>query len=363
MNEKKTTVLAVDDEELNLVLLESMLTPLGYNVLRAKSGEEALDIVESNPPDIILLDVMMPGINGFEVVSKIKSNKLTMTIPIVMVTGLKDVEYRVKALEAGADDFLTKPLDKTELRARVRSLEKLKSYNDYMLNYQKELEKEVDKRTKELQDAFNKIKLSSLDTIYRLSKSAVYKDEGTGYHIKRISLYAASVGKKIGLEAKEVEALLYASPMHDIGKIGIPDRILLKPGKLDPDEWEIMKTHTKIGAKILEDSDAEFIRLAESIALSHHEKWDGSGYPNGIKGKNIPLAARITTLVDIFDALTTSRPYKEAFSLEKSFDIIRSYNGTFLDPSLVETFFEIEEEILTIKEEYKDNNEALFFNF
>lgn len=359
--EKKARILVVDDEDRNLRLMEAMLTPLGYEVILAHDGEEALQKVKEIPPDVVLLDVMMPRMDGFEVARRLKEDEETTIIPIVMVTALREVEDRVKALEVGADDFLSKPVEKTELRARVQSLLKVKAYNDHMRDYQKELEAEVASRIDRLRQALEKIKAASLDTIYRLSRAAEYKDEDTGAHIRRMSHYAAAVARKMGLNESTVETILYAAPMHDIGKIGIPDRILLKPGKLDPDEWEIMRQHTVIGGGILEGSDTGFIQLAEVLALSHHEKWDGSGYPKGLKGSEIPLAGRITAIADVFDALTSKRPYrKEPFSLEKTFAFIKKGRGSHFDPKVVDAFFAIEAEILIIKEQYKDQDESLF---
>jgi putative two-component system response regulator len=271
------------------------------------------------------------------------------------------VDDRVKALEVGADDFLSKPVDNTELRARVNSSLKVKAYNDHMRNYQKELEAEVAKRTEELRQAFQKIKLASLDTIFRLSQAAEYKDEDTGSHIKRMSHYAAAVARKLGLDDSAVETILYAAPMHDVGKIGIPDKILLKPAKLDPDEWAIMKQHTTIGANILKGSDAEFIKMAEVIALTHHEKWDGTGYPKGLKGKAIPLSGRIAAIADVFDAITSKRPYKEAFPLDKSLSIIKEGRGNHFDAEVVDAFFAIQDEIVEIKEHYRDEDTSRLF--
>lgn len=347
-------ILVVDDEDRNRRLMEALLVPLGYEVILAVDGEEALRKVQETPLDVILLDVMMPGISGFDVARKLKENEETKIIPIVMVTALQDVESRIKAIEAGADDFLSKPVDRTELQARVKSLLQVKAYNDHMRDYQKELEAEVAKRTEELRKAFETIKTASLDTIYRLSRAAEYKDEDTGAHIKRMSNYSAAVARQMGLGKDDVETILYAAPMHDAGKIGIPDRILLKPGKLDPEEWEIMKQHTTIGGNILGGSDSGFIKLAEVIALTHHEKWDGSGYPHGLRGPAIPLAGRIAAIADVFDALTSKRPYKEAFSLEKSFAIIREGRGSHFDPEVVAAFFAVEKEILSIRETFKD---------
>jgi len=359
--DKKEMVLVVDDEERNLRLMEAILLPLGYDVVIARDGAEALDKARENPVDLILLDVMMPLMDGFEVARRLKADVKTMVIPIVVVTALNDVGDRVKALEAGADDFLSKPVDKTEVRARVKSLLKVKAYNDYMRNYQQALETVVAQRTQALRKALEKIKSGSLETIYRLTMAAEYKDEDTGAHLKRMSHYSAAIARAMGLREETVEFILYAAPMHDIGKIGIPDRILLKPGKLTPDEWVIMKQHTTIGAKILENSAAGFIRLGEIIAITHHEKWDGSGYPNGLQGKRIPLVGRIVAIADVFDALTSRRPYKDAFSLEKSYEIIREGRGTHFDPRVVDVFFSLEKELLAIKEKFKDEHEPLLY--
>jgi len=356
--ERKPSILVVDDDDRNLRLIKAMLLPMGYEVSTACDGAQALEVVEKILPDVILLDVMMPGMDGFEVSARLKEREETRLIPIVMVTALNEVKDRVKAMEVGVDDFLTKPVDKTELRARVRSLVKVKAYYDHMRTYQAELEAEVTRRTQQLHQALGRLKEASLETIYRLCRAAEYKDEDTSEHLQRISHYAAAVARRMGLAEATVEAILYAAPMHDVGKIGIPDYILLKPGKLDPAEWEIMKQHAAIGAQILEGSHAGLIRLAQVIALTHHEKWDGSGYPQGLKGRSIPLAGRITAIADVFDALTSKRPYKQPFSIEKSFTILREGRGLHFDPAVVDAFFAIEDEILTIKEKYKFDHEA-----
>ncbi|MFC1943152.1 HD domain-containing phosphohydrolase [Chloroflexota bacterium] len=345
LNKMKPKIMVVDDEENIRRLMGGILTPAGYEVSFAENGIDALVAIERNPPDVILLDVKMPKMNGFEVARCLKADEGTKIIPIVMVSALSEVEDRVKAIEAGTEDFLSKPVDRNELLARVSSLLKVKEYNDYMLNHQKELEVEVIRSTQELSRAFKQIKLVSLDTIYRLSRAAEYRDDDTGEHIHRISYYSTSMARRMNLDEQFVEHILWASPMHDIGKIGIPDHILLKPDKLKPSEWEIMKQHTTMGAEILVDPRTDFVKLARTIALSHHEKWDGSGYPQGIKGSDIPLAARIVALADVFDALTSKRPYKDSFSFEKAMAIIQDGRGSHFDPQIVDSFFSIEDEI------------------
>ena len=354
----KAKILVVDDEPKNVRLLEANLIPCGYDIVTAFDGEEALRKIAAEDIDIILLDVMMPKINGFEVTKKLKSDDKTKLIPVVLVTALSGIQDRVKGIDAGCDDFLSKPVEKTELLARVKSLLMVKAYHDHMQNYERELEIEVTKKTEEIQLTLNRVNDAHIETIYRLSRAAEYKDEHTGAHIKRISNYAAAIAEKMGLEEHAVKEILWATPMHDIGKIGIPDHILLKPGKLDPDEWVIMKQHCAIGAEILADSEADFIKLAEIIAMTHHEKWDGRGYPRGLKGKDIPLAGRICAIADVFDALTTKRLYKEEFPIKESFAIIMERREKSFDPEIVDAFFDILDKILGIRDKYKGQGES-----
>jgi putative two-component system response regulator len=353
----KPLILVVDDQIQNIELLEAHLEPQGYEIVKASNGEEALEKLSKNQIDLILLDVMMPKMDGFEVIRRIRKDPSHRLLPIILVTALHETEDRVKGIDAGCDDFISKPIEKMELLARIRSLLKIKDYNDLMSNYRIELESEVAKRTGELKLAFKMIKAASLDTIYRLSIASEYKDENTGAHIKRMSLYSAAVARHMGMNENEVENILYAAPMHDIGKIGIPDLILGKPAKLNSMEWKIMKQHTVIGANILKGSDAEFIRLGETIAQSHHEKWDGSGYPNKLKGNKIPIAGRIAAIADVFDALTSKRSYKEAFSIDKSLNIIKKRKESYFDPEVVDAFFAIQDEILAIKNQYEKDNQ------
>lgn len=357
----KPKILVVDDEPVNVKLLEAYLLLGNYEVKTVLSGEEALQVVANNDIDLILLDVMMPGIDGFEVTRRLRVDEKTQLIPVVLVTSLRETEDRIKGIKAGCDDFLSKPFDRLELMARVQSLLKVKAYNDHMRDYKKELEAEVARRTVELRQALKRIDDASLETIHRLSMASEYRDEETGGHIQRMSQYSAVIARGMGLDEAVVKSILYAAPMHDVGKIGIPDRILLKSGKLELQEREVMKQHTIIGSKILKGSETEFIKLAETIALTHHEKWDGSGYPKGLKGLEIPLAGRITAIADVFDALISERPYKKGFSIEESFNIIRGGRGIDFDPEVTDAFFAVKDEILAIKDRYKNRQESKLF--
>ncbi len=357
---QKPIILVVDDHIENIELLEAHLAPLGYVIVKATSGAAAINLITSNQIDLILLDVIMPGMDGFEVTRWVRKTPEYRLLPIVLVTALRETEDRIKGIDAGCDDFISKPIDKMELVARVRSLLKVKAYNDLLENYRKDLEHEVEDRTRELEQALEMIKDASLETIYRLSMASEHKDEDTGVHIKRMSRYAAAVARRMGLAENEVETILYATPMHDLGKIGIPDAILVKQAKLDPMEWDIMKQHTVIGANILKGSDAEFIRLGEIIAEFHHEKWDGTGYPNNLKGTDIPIAARIAAIADVFDALTSKRPYKEPFSFEKSMRIIQEGSGSHFDPAVADAFLDIREEIRAIQQQFAEDTHQLF---
>jgi putative two-component system response regulator len=351
-----STILAVDDQIENIELLEAYLEPEGFELVRAEDGFDALAKISGGRIDLVLMDVMMPGMDGFEATRRIRQDAENRLLPIILITALRGREDRVRGIEAGCDDFISKPVDSVELLARVRSLLKVKAYNDLLETYRRDLEAEVAARTAELTGAFGKIKSASLETIYRLSMASEYKDVDTGVHIKRMSLYSAAIACRMGFDENVVETILYAAPMHDLGKIGIPDRILTKPGKLDSQEWEIMKRHTQIGARILSGSEAEFIRLGATIALSHHEKWDGSGYPEGLSGADIPVSARITAIADVFDALTVKRPYKEPFTVEKSFAIILEGRGKHFDPDVVDAFFAIQDEILAIRKRFDEDD-------
>jgi putative two-component system response regulator len=304
-------LLAVDDEAGNLQLLRQILQD-SYRLLYAKDGPRALELAQQEKPDLILLDVMMPGMSGYEVCRQLKSEAATRAIPVIFVTALSDPRDEVIGFEAGAVDYITKPVSPPIVRARVRTHLSLV-------------------RAEELKE-------TRLQIVQRLGLAAEYKDNETGLHVIRMSHYARLLALAAGVAEDEAEDLLHAAPMHDVGKIGIPDRILQKPGPLDDDEWAIMKTHTTIGGEIIGEHPGGMLAMAREIALNHHEKWDGSGYPQGLSGQAIPLFARIIAIADVFDALTSVRPYKDAWSVEQAADFLREQRGQHFDPDLVDLF-------------------------
>jgi len=360
MNKAKC-ILIVDDEAQNRYLLQTILKELGYKCETASDGIEALAKVKLDI-DLVLLDVKMPKMDGFEVARRIRKNKEVSNIPIIMVTALSNREDRLKAVKAGANDFIAKPFGITEIRVRTASLLKMKEAQDAVKCYQKELEEIIVKRTKALRNALKDMTEAQrkgyeahVDTINRLALVSEYKDKDTAAHIHRIGGYCAILGQGLNLSPGEVETLSISSPMHDVGKIGIPDNILLKKGKLTEEEFGIIKQHTIIGGRILAGSPSKLLKAGEIIAMSHHERWDGKGYPKGLRKENIPIFGRICAVADVFDALTSKRPYKEAFSNEKALKILSEESGTHLDPKIVKVFFDKLQEILETQEKYRVN--------
>lgn len=342
-------VLVVDDSPENIYVLAAILKD-AYRVKVALNGEKALSIALSDDaPHLILLDILMPGMDGIEVCRQLKSNERTRKIPIIFVTAKGESDSEECGFSVGAVDYITKPISPSLVKARVKTHLTLYDQN-------RVLEAEVSKRTLELQMAFERLKSASTDTIQRLSRAAEFRDDDTGDHVIRMSNYAAAIAQKMNYSLDFVDKLLWAAPMHDVGKIGIPDKILLKPGKLSAEEWHIMQRHSEMGASILTGSDSDIIQIAETVALTHHEKWDGTGYPRRLEGDEIPIEGRIVAVADVFDALTTKRPYKDAFPDEKAFGIIIEGRGKHFDPDVVDAFLSEKEEILSIKQRYQNGS-------
>jgi putative two-component system response regulator len=342
---KMVTILAVDDEPMNRELIATVLGKEGYEVLHAEDGEDALRVLGSKAVDVILMDVMMPVMDGFEAVRRIKADEALKNIPIIMLTALSDKNSLKESLKLGANEFLSKPFEIDELKIRIKNMVIVKQYQDG-------LEDMVAVRTKELEKALADLKNSERDVIATLVKASEFKDTDTAEHIERMSLYSHFIAKKLGLSEAEQELILSAAPMHDVGKIGIPDSILLKPAKLTNEEFETMKSHSAIGFEILSVRDNDILKAGREIAISHHEKWDGSGYPKGLSGEQIPLFGRIIAVADVFDALGTKRPYKEPFSNDECFRIIAEGRGTHFDPTIVDIFLAHKDEILQIKADF-----------
>lgn len=338
-------ILLVDDDQQSLDLIEGMLTPQNYEVLKCGDGKAAVEIAKKEKLDLILLDILMPGMSGYETATLIKSQK---TVPIIiMVTALRENEDLLKGLESGADEFISKPFRREELLLRVKNMLKLREY-------QNELEDMVEKRTKKMHKALELAAEAHKEVISRLLLAAEYRDDATGNHVIRVGKYSRIIAFRMNLGVKFFDEIEIISQMHDIGKIGIPDKILLKPDKLNREEFEIMKTHTLIGARILANGTSTLIDMAYKVALTHHERWDGAGYPNGKKGDAIPIEGRIVALADAFDELTSNRPYRKAFSWERSLEIIENEKGTHFDPQVVDAFLKCLEEIGAIYGKFQD---------
>lgn len=340
----------VDDTPLNLTLIQALvrkLTPPGTEIITFTSPLEGLQWCGSNEPDLLIVDYMMPDINGIEFIETVRKLYPADTVPILMVTAAHEKEVRYQSLTAGANDFLTKPIDRNEFDPRVRTMLSLRASQQRRRNWNDDLRQAVTLKTAE-------IVAREQETITRLARAAEFRDPETGAHIVRMAHYSQRIARQLGLDDELCERILSAAPMHDIGKVGTPDHILLKPGRLTAEELVVMHQHSRIGHDILKGSSSPMIQMAAEIALTHHEKFDGSGYPDGTIGEAIPISGRIVAVADVFDALTSPRPYKEAWPLERAFDFIKTGRGSHFDPACVDAFFAVIPEILLIRERFQD---------
>ncbi len=328
-------ILIIDDDERNRRLLTALLSLQGHECLLASSGKQALDVVRLTPPDIILLDLVMPEMDGFEVARILKSNQATRCIPIIMLTSLNDADSRIRGLQAGAEDFVSKPFDRIELQMRIRNLLKLKVAMDAMTDRNNFLDNEIFERSAQLISSYQ-------EAIATLTRAATYKDEETGEHVTRIGLYARVLAQAMGMDDDFCRCIEFASQLHDVGKIAIPDRILCKTSSFDAQEWEVMKTHAELGRQMLDGTTSPYLMMGAEIAGYHHERWDGGGYPAGVRGEAIPIAARIMSVCDQYDALRSIRPYKSGFTHEHTLEIILKGDGrtspAHFDPMVLDAF-------------------------
>ncbi|MFK5987083.1 MAG: response regulator [Pseudomonadota bacterium] len=334
------TILIVDDSTENIDLLSNMLHA-DYKVKAALYGERAIKIAQKSPhPDMILSDIMMPGMDGYEVCKKLKDDPLTSHIPVIFISAMNELSYEKKGLELGAVDYISKPFNPDIVLRRIKTHIELYDQNR-ALAYQ------VKEYTDEILE-------TRIEIINRLSRVSELKDNETGIHIIRMSHYSRLIADKLEETDEWKELIFQVAPMHDIGKVGIPDHILLKPGKLDAEEWEIMKRHSQYGNDIIGSHHSDIMKMARQVALYHHEKWDGSGYPHGLKGEEIPLAARIVAIADVFDALTSVRPYKKAWDFDQAIDYINQQSGIHFDPNLIPFLNHQQAKVKAIMKEYQD---------
>jgi putative two-component system response regulator len=363
---EKATVLVVDDTPDNLTLMSSLLKDT-YKVKVAHNGEKALKVARSDaPPDLILLDIMMPGMDGYEVCQHLKSDPTTREIPVIFLTAKSEVEDEKKGLELGAVDYITKPISPPIVMARVATQLSLKASADFLRDKADYLEIEVGKRTREvmaIQDV----------TILAMASLAETRDSDTGNHIRRTQYYVRALAEKLKthprfstfLTDSNIAMLFKSAPLHDIGKVGIPDRILLKPGKFEPEEFEIMKTHAALGRDAIQSAEdqlgmkVDFLTMAKEIAYGHQEKWDGGGYPEGRAGDAIPIPARLMAVADVYDALISRRVYKEGMPHDKAVQIIAASKGSHFDPDIVEAFMELKDEFNAIARRFADSDQDM----
>jgi putative two-component system response regulator len=345
----KASVLIVDDLEANVLLLAQMLASAGYTSITSTMNPlEVCELHRQHRYDLILLDLMMPVMDGFQVMEGLKALDPDGYLPVLVITAQPG--HKLRALQAGAKDFVSKPFELAEVLARVHNMLEVRLLHKELDVYNRVLEQRVREKTAELQESY-------LESIFTMTRAAEHKDVDTGAHVQRISSYSRQLAIMLGLDAEFADKMFFASPMHDIGKIGIPDHVLLKPGSLSPDEWEVMKGHTLIGSKILGSSKSPHLKMGAEIALHHHEQWNGGGYPNGKRGEAIPLTARLMNICDVYDALRSKRPYKPALDHLKAVEIITRGDGRTMpehfDPDILSAFTKNQQAFCNIFEAYK----------
>ena len=365
-------VLVADDEPHIGRIIQMKLEAGPFRVTLAYDGRQALDILgRDDTIGLVLLDLMMPYVSGLDILAEIRGDALISFIPVVILTAVTDRETRVRAVELGATDFLNKPVDASELVPRVQNVLTVKDYQDRLRNYSQDLEAAVRQRTAELE-------MSRRDLVHCLARAAEYRDDDTGQHVLRVGRYTGLIAEALGIDAAVVDVLEQAALLHDIGKIGIPDAVLLKPGRLTDDEFMMMqkhagfgkriltscsldeekmlRRHAEVGAHILEVGSSNILDMARTIALTHHERWDGTGYPLGLKGEDIPLVGRIVAVADVFDALSSRRSYKKAFPLDQCFSVMQEGRGSHFDPTVLDVFIRIREQIVAVQLQYADED-------
>jgi putative two-component system response regulator len=363
-------IMIVDDEPLNIKIVRKYLQMAGYtDFVTTTESTQAFEMIQRERPDVILLDIMMPQVSGLEILRAVRSDSALEHIPVLILTATTDTATKITALELGATDFLAKPVEGSDLVPRVRNTLVVKAHHDHLARYSQELERQVRLRTIELE-------ASRLQVVHCLARAAEYRDDDTGRHVMRVGRYAGIIAREVGLPEARAAILETAALLHDVGKIGIPDSILLKPGRLDPEEFQMMQRHCEFGKMIIQplpehESDAQRVRdylgvgemeisnsplllMGAEVAMTHHERWDGKGYPAGLKGEGIPLEGRITAVADVFDAVSSKRPYKPAFPVDRSLAVIRAGKGTQFDPAIVDALFRRLPQILEVQQHLAD---------
>lgn len=364
---RQSRIMLLDDEELNNAVVQSYLEMEGYqNIKSSDDSSSGLSMVHEFRPDLLLLDLQMPDVNGIEILKAIRAeaDDVLSTIPVIILTASSTDQTKLDALEAGATDLLSKPVHRAELLARIRNVLNVKAYQDQLFRYSEELESAFRERTADLEQ-------SRMDVIHCLARAAEFRDDDTGKHIIRVGRYARIIGEELGMSEKDLDILQAAAQLHDVGKIGIRDSILLKPGKLTTEEFETMQKHcafgrqivdnlasedaevirghTNLGAKIVDVGHSPILKMVKRVAMTHHERWDGTGYPMRLAGRDIPIEGRITAVADVFDALSSKRSYKPAFPIEQCFQILNDARGSQFDPDVVDAFLARRDEVVMVQ--------------